>query len=534
MKRDKDKAKEQLNNELTQMRERIKEAKASETERKRAEEALRESEHQFRQFFNREPNYCYMISPDGEVLDVNEAALKMLGYKKKQLVGKPLQTIYAPESLKKMKQLFEKWKETGELKDEELIIITRDGNRRTVLLSADSVKNSNGQLLHSVSVQKDITERKRIERDLTERVKELRCLYDISSVAERSYVTLDELYQEVANLLPDAWQYPDITCARVIINDKQWETENWRETKWKQSTNVKVSGVKAGAVEICYLEERPLVGEGPFLMEERHLIDAVAQQLGRITERKQLEEARVERAAALARTEEVQQSRQRIITIQESLRKDIAQEIHGSVQNRLIILMHRLADLERSSLSEQMAEEIADLRQKLGEVLEDHIRPISHRLFPSILRRGLVPALQSLVDQFEKAQSIDMELSEKLKKQEKINPRFIPEQVRLAVYRITEEALVNTIKHAKASKVTVKLEPSSEGWLRLVVRDDGRGFDKESVSANMGMPMMQDYAEVVGGSCVINSTPGKGTKVTVAVPFAEPGAEYAERAWILE
>jgi len=253
-----------------------------------------------------------------------------------------------------------------------------------------------------------------------------------------------------------------------------------------------------------------------------------------ITERKRLEEARIEQAAALARAEEVQQSRQRIIAMQESLRRDIAQQIHGTVQNRLIVLMHRLADIERSSPSEQMAVEVADLRQKLEEVLEGYIRPISHRLFPAILRRGLVPALQSLVDHFETAQSIDMELGEELKRQERINPRFITEQVRLAAYRIAEEALVNATKHAKASRITVKLELSSEGWLGLTVRDDGQGFDMESASAGLGKLMMQDYAEVVGGSCVISSAPGKGTEVTAIVPLAESGVEYPETAEILE
>lgn len=500
------------------------------------------------------------------------------------------------------------------------------------------------------------TERKRIEHDLAERVKELQCFYSISSTAEKSHITLDELYQEVADLLPDAWQYPGITCARVIINNKRFETANWWETEWKQSSDIKVHGVKAGAIEICYLEERALIGEGPFFIEEKRLIDAVAGRLGKITERKQmeealreskelfekifnsqraaifildtqippvvmecnpavlemfgysrqevlgrkmnflhvneislkkfhkhlyrdieergffylpefemkrkdgtrfpteytvvplksqedkriglvsivyditerkqLEEARIEQAEAQAKAEEVQRSRKRIIGMQESLRKDIAQQIHGTVQNKLIIIMHRLADLEKNYLSEQIAAEVADLRQKLEEVIDDNLRPISHWLFPHILRRGLVPALQSLVDQFETVLSIDIELSEELRRQERINSKFITEEVRLALYRIAEEALVNANKHSKTSKVTVKLELSSEMWLRLTVQDDGCGFDIESVSTGLGTLMMQDYAEVIGGSCVIKSTQGKGTEVTTIVPLAESRAEY--------
>ena len=137
-------------------------------------------------------------------------------------------------------------------------------------------------------------ERKRAEYNLSKRVKELHCLYGIANIAERVGITLgitlDELYQEIVNLLPDAWQYPEITCARITITNKEFKTEYCRETKWKQCSDIKVNEVKVGAVEVIYLEERPEADEGPFLKEERLLIVAVAEQLGRITERKQAEE----------------------------------------------------------------------------------------------------------------------------------------------------------------------------------------------------------------------------------------------------
>jgi PAS domain S-box-containing protein/putative nucleotidyltransferase with HDIG domain len=138
------------------------------TERKQIEEALRASEEQFRQFFENEPEYCYMISPEGLIVNVNNAALSALGYTKEELIGKPLQTIYAPESVPKMEQLYLKWGKTGQLKDEEMVIITKKGDRRTVLLSVGAVRDSDGNIVHSISVQNDITERKNIEDALKE------------------------------------------------------------------------------------------------------------------------------------------------------------------------------------------------------------------------------------------------------------------------------------------------------------------------------------------------------------------------------
>jgi PAS domain S-box-containing protein len=138
------------------------------TRRREAEDALQRSERTFRTFFENEPEYCYMISPDGMILEANRAALKALGYKKSELVGKPLKAIYAPESLPKARKLFAKWKKTGKLRNEEITIIGKNGDRYTVLLSVGVVKDDRGKVLNSVSVQRDITERKGAEKALKE------------------------------------------------------------------------------------------------------------------------------------------------------------------------------------------------------------------------------------------------------------------------------------------------------------------------------------------------------------------------------
>ncbi len=139
-------------------------------------------------------------------------------------------------------------------------------------------------------LEAEITKRKRIEYNLNKRVKELQSLYGIANIAERPGITLDEVYQEVVNLLTGSWQYPEITCARITFGDEEFRTDNFRTTEWEQSANINVKGQKEGTVEVYYLEARPEIDEGPFLKEERLLINAVAERLGRITERKQAEE----------------------------------------------------------------------------------------------------------------------------------------------------------------------------------------------------------------------------------------------------
>ncbi len=130
------------------------------------EEDLRASEEKFRGFFNNTPDYCYIISPEGTILNINDSALRMLGYGREEIVGKPMATIYAPESVPKKKDLFSRWKERGQIINEEMNIITRHGERRTVLLNAGAVRDKDGTILYSTSVQNDITGRKRAEEEL--------------------------------------------------------------------------------------------------------------------------------------------------------------------------------------------------------------------------------------------------------------------------------------------------------------------------------------------------------------------------------
>lgn len=147
-----------------------------------------------------------------------------------------------------------------------------------------------------VVIASDITQRKRVEHLLDERISELRCLYGITTVAEKPGITLDEIYQEVANTLPVTWHYPRITCARILINGKEFRSSKYEETKLKQSGDIVVHGKTAGRLEVCYPENRAELEEGPFPEQVRLLIDllvdAVALLLGNMSERKQMEAER--------------------------------------------------------------------------------------------------------------------------------------------------------------------------------------------------------------------------------------------------
>jgi PAS domain S-box-containing protein len=140
-------------------------------------------------------------------------------------------------------------------------------------------------------------ERKRAEEalkkrtyDLGERVKELNCLYGISNLVEKPDISLPEILQGSVDLVPPSWQYPEITCGRITFEGQAFLTEHFQETTWKQVSDIIVRGNKIGNIEVYYLEEKPTIDDGPFLREERDLIDAIAGRLGRIIDRKKAEE----------------------------------------------------------------------------------------------------------------------------------------------------------------------------------------------------------------------------------------------------
>ena len=127
--------------------------------------------------------------------------------------------------------------------------------------------------------------------DLKERLKELNCLYSMSEIVQRNDLSLDEILKECPAIISQAYQFPEITACRIILGDRVYSTTNFRETPWAQNRKIIIhDGEQIGTIEVCYLEKRAKEYDGPFLVEECNLLEAVADILGRSIESKQAEE----------------------------------------------------------------------------------------------------------------------------------------------------------------------------------------------------------------------------------------------------
>ncbi len=149
--------------------------------------------------------------------------------------------------------------------------------------------------------------------------------------------------------------------------------------------------------------------------------------------------------------------------------------------------------------------------------LSEDVHALAYRLRSAVLEDlGLVDALKAECERFSRRESIPAELNlTEL-------PATLPRDVSICIFRITQEALRNVARHAKARAVTVSLR-SLEGGLQLAVHDDGIGLDPalHRSPASLGHASMRERTRLLGGELSIESSPGRGTAVVAWVPLGE-------------
>ncbi len=115
--------------------------------------------------------------------------------------------------------------------------------------------------------------------DLKQRAKELNCLYEVEEIMNEPNLAFEVLINRIVKKIPAGWQYPDICEARITYGELQVQTELFRDTAWVQHSDILVQDETVGRISVCYTEERPIADEGPFLKEERRLINSIADRL---------------------------------------------------------------------------------------------------------------------------------------------------------------------------------------------------------------------------------------------------------------
>jgi len=181
------------------------------------------------------------------------------------------------------------FEEKRAIEDVEIGIVVENGDIVWTMVSAVPFKRGNWHVLLTVA---DVTNQKETENalqertdDLVERVKELNCLYSIADLVEQPEITLEEILQGTVELIPPSWHYPDLTCARIVYEKREYTSEGFKTSEWKQAVAFNVHGHPSGSIEVYYTGDVHEGEEVPFLQEEDSLLIAISERLGRIVER---------------------------------------------------------------------------------------------------------------------------------------------------------------------------------------------------------------------------------------------------------
>jgi len=260
------------------------------TDRYRAESSRRESEANLRLVLESSPNAVVMFGPDGVITDCNRKAPALLGLGSKgSAIGRVIWDFIAPSKRDQIRAEIARTLLEDVMGDIECALVTANGKPFFAEVSAVAIQNAAGAASFFIMTMKDVTERIRFQEllerravDLRKRNRELNCLTRISRLVDARDRSTEELLQDAVEVIPSAWQYQEIACARIMLERQEFKTQNYRETMWKQASGLFVHGRLIGGIEVCYLEERPNAFEGPFLEEERNLLNAIAEDLGKL------------------------------------------------------------------------------------------------------------------------------------------------------------------------------------------------------------------------------------------------------------
>jgi PAS domain S-box-containing protein len=512
------------------------------TERKRSEEALRESEERLQKAMSIETVGVIFFNAEGVIHHANEAFERMSGYSHSEIrLGKlRWEDLTPPEFMEASLRASEELKTKGQSTPYEKQYLRPDTSRWWGLFAGKRL--GEGEFVEFVL---DVTDRKNAEAAL--RASEERLRLVVESVEDYAIFTTDA-EGRINSWNPGAermFGYPEEEAvgqnARIIFTPE----DQGRGVPEEEMRRAREEG--RAPDERWHLSKRGerfyLSGVLAPLRDAGGKLTGYAKIARDLTERKELEEAlgraydemeqRVrERTLELAETnvslqEEVRERRaaegrvkgllRQLVTVQEEERRRIARELHDTLGQQLAALRLSI-DILKSRAGEDGPREEAERMQAIFDRLNSDVDFLAWELRPAALDMlGLDAALQTFVREWGEHFSIEADY----RGSGSDAPRLAPE-VETNLYRILQEALQNVHKHAGATHVSVQLERRG-GQAVLVVEDNGRGYDPDAEveagsNKGMGVTNMRERAALVGGELEIESAPGAGATIYVRVP----------------
>jgi PAS domain S-box-containing protein len=481
-------------------------------ERKRMEEALRESEERYRRFVENAPEVIYSLSEDGTITSLNPAFERITGWSRAEWLGKPFMPLVHPDDLGLAVETFQQVLRGDVIQPYELRILSRSGE----YISGEftSVPNiEKGKVIGEFGIARDITKRKQAEdavkrseeyfRAVTENALDVIIILDKKGVVKYISPSIERFggYKPQEIIGKSAFEFiQPIDLPRAIADfGKAIIT---KETVVPNSFRVRH---KDGS-------ERVLEGLGKNLLDNS-AVEGFVMNVRDITDRKRTEET------LRASREQMRALAGRLQAIREDERTNIAREIHDELGGALTSLKIDFSLLTKSALKIENDTVRSSLLASMNSMIKfidstiQTVREISMELRPGVLDDlGLVAALEWQIKDFEKRTGIRSEFFPPV---EEIS---LDADLSTALFRIFQEALTNVARHSGATEVRVRLRADADSFT-LEVEDNGKGIEKRKIlsSKSLGLLGMRERAQMFGGHITVTGTFGKGTKVTVEI-----------------
>lgn len=532
------------------------------TQRKQAEEALKKERDFISAVLDTSGALVVVLNTQGRIVRFNRACEQATGYRFEEVRGRCFWDIFLiPEEIESVKVVFERLLQGDYPNEHENYWVTKSGERRMIAWSNTCLLNSSGAVEYIISTGIDITMRKRWERELRQRNRELTTLNTITAavsssldltevftilntlLAEQLHVTGGALYfydkDEDMLALEASWGLP--TAAVTALETLSVVTSHNKQVVQKKEALFKPDfraveqflavGLDAARPDWQSYLGIPLLARGEiqgvvdlfsqsptvFSSEQVAFFKVLGQQVGvAIHNARLFEQVRDghERLQTLSR---------RLLEGQEVERRTIARELHDEIGQALTAVKINLQAMQHTLDVAMLGVHLEESIEIVNRALQQ-VRNLSLDLRPSILDDlGLVAALRWYLDRQARLGGFAAKFTADLEEETRLPP-----DLETVCFRVGQEALTNVVRHAQAHKVRVALQQRDVA-LYLVIRDDGVGFDVRAAQAramqgmSLGLLGMYERVTLAGGQIEITSAPEDGTEVWVRFPLAVYG-----------